>query len=496
MPPRPAPTLRRLAALIALWAALCWPALLNGGALWFDDVRPYVKGGHLAVRTVLGEAEAPSVAAPADKVPGTRDARPLIPEAVGRDGDDPGLAPTRSVRGARAIAYSVAAYLGAVTLPAFWTVALVQAGVLAWLALALAWAKGLGVAEGSGLCAVLVLGTSAPFVATAASPDVWAGLLILSFVLLDAYRTRLGAGTLVLAGLVAAFSVASHASHVALAGALVAASLLASAFGRARRGWLRAALPAGVVAAGVAGTVGAGVIGFGEASVAPKRYPIVLARAVEDGPALWHLEEHCDEYRYAVCELFGEDVPNNVGDFLWNDGGVRDLATPAQMDRIRAEEALIVRRATMEYPFAQARRAGGNVLEQLADFGVIQSGLGARPDYRGRGVTVRQETGRWGALLGGLTTLHVLVFAGGLGAAGLALTARRSGLTVADRRALWLVGTGILSNAAICGVLSVPVERYQSRVAWVLPLVALAVLLPALRRDRPPLSAATPSSAW
>ena len=69
------------------------------------------------------------------------------------------------------------------------------------------------------------------------------------------------------------------------------------------------------------------LVGFGEASVAPKRYPFALARSVADGPGLWHLEKHCDTYHYAVCEVF-DDIPKGVGEFLWEETGLRYRATP------------------------------------------------------------------------------------------------------------------------------------------------------------------------
>jgi hypothetical protein len=43
---------------------------------------------------------------------------------------------------------------------------------------------------------------------------------------------------------------------------------------------------------------------------------------------------------------------------------------------------------------------------------------------------------------------------------------------------LWLVLATVIANAAICGALSGPSGRYQSRVVWLLPFMLLVVALP------------------
>ena len=103
-------------------------------------------------------------------------------------------------------------------------------------------------------------------------------------------------------------------------------------------------------------------VGFGTASVAPKRYPILLARSVADGPGLRYLVRHCPTEHYAVCEIFDTGIPTRPRDFLWGPNGVRYRATPEQMDRIRAEEWPIVRNAALEYPALQFESSSGNMV--------------------------------------------------------------------------------------------------------------------------------------
>ena len=437
-------------------AVACWPALVTGGALWFSDIAPYVQGGFVATNT-LADLLAPHEGA-------------LAPdggaESVGGAGTGLAARSGAAISGARSIAYSVLAYLASVAAPGMIALVAVQAAVLAALTATLARREGGPVWLWAGVLAL----SAAPLGASTASPDVWAGLTLLSGLLLFRHGRRLSRAEAALVIGTLAFGVAAHASHIPLAGALAVGALL---LGTRRQRVAGGLLLAGV-AAGVAGVVAASLIGFGEASLAPKRYPIVLARAIEDGPALWHLEEHCETNRYVLCEVFPDEIPSNVGDFLWNEGGVRDRATPAQMEAIRAEEMLIVRRAALEYPLFQLRRAVGNFALQLVRF-TDEPRLGARTVYAGEGEVERagrawQGAARLSVLAQGVVTLGTMLLLCA------AVATRFVRLAPSGFRLLALLALGLAANAAVCGVLSVPEGRYQARVVWVLPLIATALL--------------------
>ena len=450
--------------LLILCLAALWPALVTGGALWFPDIAPYVRGGFVAVDTVLGADPGAGSGVPSDVAEGASEG---ASEAGGGGLAARSAAP---VSGVRSVAYSVTAYLAGQAAPRFLALAFLQALVLGGLVATLARREGGPLWAWAGVLAL----SAGPLAASQAGPDVWAGLLLLAALVLFRYGRSLTRAEAGLALGTLAFGVAAHASHVLLAAALAVGALL---LGR-RRQRRAGALLLGGVAAGVAAILAASLIGFGEASLAPKRYPIVLARAIEDGPALWHLEEHCDRYAYTVCEVFPDGIPDDVGSFLWAEGGVRDRASPAQMEAIRAEEPLILRRALAEYPFFQARQAGANFARQLAAFTDLPR-LGQRPAYLGSGTVEREgrrmlTASRLSVLAQGLVTL------GGALLLGAGLAARVLPVGAADLRLLGLLLLGLAANAAICGVLSVPEGRYQARVVWVLPVVAMA-FLPRLR---------------
>jgi hypothetical protein len=216
--------------------------------------------------------------------------------------------------------------------------------------------------------------------------------------------------------------------------------------------------------------LGTSYAAFGEASLAPKRYPIQLARSVADGPGYWYLRDHCATEHYAICELYGTNPPRKVGDFLWGANGVRYRATPEQMDRIRAEESTIVRRAAMAYPVQQVSRSATNALSQLFVIGPRELAFGVRltgdnPDlirvYPDR--PVLKAVGK---------VLMYLSFFGSI----LLLIWLRRRLNSSEKAAIGVAAVGLIANAAVCGALSGVTDRYQARVAWIVPALALMIL--------------------
>ena len=223
----------------------------------------------------------------------------------------------------------------------------------------------------------------------------------------------------------------------------------------------------------VAALLGTSYLAFGEASLAPKRYPIQLARSVSDGPGAWHLRDHCATERYAICEIFGPNPPRQVGDFLWSENGVRYRATPEQMERIRAEESMIVRRAAMEYPVQQLRRSATNIFLQFFYFGTDDLVFGDRIAGGTDDPTLVRAHPDDRLLK---TASEVLIYLG-FAASTVLLFAARQRLRPVEVAAISVATIGLLANAAVCGILSAVTDRYQGRVAWILPALALIILL-------------------
>lgn len=341
--------------------------------------------------------------------------------------------------------------------------------------------------------ACLALLTPVAWSATTAMPDILAGVALLGSIPLTLYLERLGVVERIVLVLLLALAITAHVSHLPLALATLATGaamrFLLRRSNRAEKThdalWILSAPLLALTA-----TFALSYVGFGTASVAPKRYPILLARSVSDGPGLRYLQTHCGTEKYAICEVFGTDFPTHPGEFLWAPTGVRYRATPVQMERIRAEEWPIVRRAAAEYPMLQLASSMRNFLWQFGSFGLgkvdFRAALVVGPTGRVDLVNVAEDR----PLLRRWLSVAIYVFFG----ASLAILYRmRHRLTELERRALLLVGVGLVSNAAICGVLSGVADRYQARVAWAVPLLAMLILLK--NRNEGPARAGTAKGA-
>lgn len=456
-------------ALLTL--ALLMPAIVNGGALPFPDSISYIKGGPVALEKLgdLFDNLIPHSASQSDSGAAGDVAQNTNP-------------PGEGVAGMRSATYSVYAYLtGALAKNGFFIVA-GQAAMAAFAVIIFlrVFAPGLSAREFITTILILTFLTTAPWYGSFAMPDILGAAAVLSVVLFFFYLEKLSNFEKVVLTAITAFAITAHPGNLLLVAAITglgAVERITRDFRAERRlalmtyGWVLAPLVFGVGA-----ILAISVIGFGEASVAPKRYPFALARSVTDGPALWHLEKHCDTYHYAVCEVFDE-IPQGVGEFLWEETGLRYRATPEQLDRIRAEEMIIVTRAAREYPMAQLRNALVNSYEQIIRIGIPAVGLGHKMMRDDDGTwQISKATGDYHRLVQPIETLQIVVVYLSLGMLAYLLFLRKSANTN-ELRVIGLIAVALLANAVICGVLSGPADRYQGRLIWMLPLIATVLTI-------------------
>ena len=263
---------------------------------------------------------------------------------------------------------------------------------------------------------------------------------------------------------IAAFAVAAHYGHGPLAAGLFGVVLLWRLVCRRLTLSVTVAALLPVLFSPLA-NLGASSVALDAPSVAPLRLPILLARSIEDGPARWYLEDVCPEAPLAFCDAFGDDVPSNIGAFLWAENGIESVS-PEQMARIREEEFRVLAAAFLAYPLSQTASLFGNAALQTVKVGTGEIFLGANneefrlpePDPSGQAILRAFDI---------ITPLGTA--AGTLLLLGLLVSGR---LTRPEAEILGVVVLGLLLNALIFGGLSAPVDRYQSRVAWLLPALA------------------------
>ncbi|HME27513.1 MAG TPA: hypothetical protein VKI44_40365 [Acetobacteraceae bacterium] len=325
----------------------------------------------------------------------------------------------------------------------------------------------------TGVVAALAVLSPLPFFASQIMPDVFTGILVLMI----AVPFARGRPASWLALLATAALIAFHLSHIPLAAALVVA--LAAAL---RPGWrftLRGLLP---VAFAALACIAVNVAGFGRVAIAPYSDVFLLARLIEDGPAMRTLARDCPTTHWRLCSTLAAP-PETADAFLWDDDSPLALAGGAE--DAAAEVTTIVRRTIAAEPLAMGAEAVRNGLTQLVRIktgdglnawnGVAESIGELFPPNEAKALAEsRQQTGtlvipHW------LRLLHAACAAAGVAGCVLVLRARGAFAAVAGATLLALA-----VNAFVTGALSGPHDRYGARVAW-LPLAVLLAAWPVLR---------------
>jgi hypothetical protein len=431
------------AAILAGAALLLWPALLNGYPLVFIDSVSY-----------LGQALFPEW--PWDKTPAYGAFLPLLHRDV-------------------SLWFPVAAQ-GLIVSHLLW---LTQRGMRD---------------EGSAplhllLCAALAAFTSLPWFSATLMPDIFAGIGPLCLLLLGFARDRMALAETVWLVALGAFSIATHLSHLPTAIALVVFIALAA---RGVVPALRAALPVAIAAGGLVAT---NAWATGRPTLSPHGAVFLLARLQADGPAAASIRAHCPRAGWRLC-AFADWLPMDSDAFLWDPQAPPNRTPDGQPIamggmRMAPEAADIIATTLRERPAEVAMAMARNTLLQLRRFAVGDT-LGDRHlDASARRAIARMPLSELEAFDAGAQMRGALPAIARPWAAvqmpvvllSLAL------LLVALMRAAWrqdravagiLAGVlvAVLANAFATGALSAPVDRYQARIIWLLPMAALLGLAP------------------
>ena len=335
------------------------------------------------------------------------------------------------------------------------------------------------------LCALLAVGSAAPWFVPFVMPDIFAPLVVLCMFLIGWGRFgRPGTAAIVL---LAGIGIAVHLAHLILA----AGCLLAILVLRPRRLLLGAA----PLVLALAWLVGANVAGNGVFGVSPYGSVFALARLQADGPAADYIHGVCPQAGYRLC-AWSDRLPMNSDAFLWSPDG------PVWDDKfgpiLFAPEASRIVAATLRHePLAALRAAMANTVRQLV---AVRVGDTIGPWYLNETVhlllstyfpaaelhrfeAARQVHDTLAAIAAPLAPMRLALLA--LGAAGSLLVAPlawRRNPALAGLAVIVLVG--LLANAFSTGALSGPHDRYAARIAWLALLSPAFWLLNAAGRRR------------
>lgn len=321
-------------------------------------------------------------------------------------------------------------------------------------------------------------------------PDILGPVLYLSIFLITFSWDVLARSERLAVVLIAWWAMASHSTHLLLAGGLCILVGLLLLLKRPPEGrWFG---PVGRLAAiilVVALTqLALNTYLCGEPSLTGKRPPFLLACVIADGPGRWYLQQHCLEQKLAICDHL-HALPDDVDDFLWAPGGIYESASPARQERLRQEEMGVVLGTIRSYPWAVLRISATHFWRQLNTFGlynyptdptILEMFDTVLPGARSHYLKSRQAQ----------KTLHEEFFtsvqAWTLGASLVVISVWA--LLLGRGWSRRLVGLAaviifvVIANAAVTGVLSNISDRYQSRVVWLVPLLAGVMVLEWLDR--------------
>jgi len=360
--------------------------------------------------------------------------------------------------------------------------------------------------------AAAAFGSTLPFFADFAMPDIFAGCSAIAAALLTLGWSRLNAWERAGLGLLLCFAAMIHGSHSLIAVAVLASGLLA--------GWLMKAprRDMGLAAATILGAIVAAVAINGlywkaveyKTGDTPGRPPFLAMRLIADGPGRNYLRASCAKgATWELCKF--KDLPlNNSDRMMWSDRpaeGVFNMGGYAQRMLLEKQETSFVLKVLAYDPWGVLRASMLNWGKQLIEVFIddplldphyylanpywkttnlpwlIDHDHGCGPDHHGCKPRLSSTQSWW--LHNALAILAVLAFTArfALPDARRWIAARRFSLE--DRTTLSialaaLVLIAFIANAMICGVLSGPFPRYGARVAWLLTVAAACALAGAL----------------
>jgi putative flippase GtrA len=338
--------------------------------------------------------------------------------------------------------------------------------------------------------------SSISFFASLLIPDVFAGYTILATTILACFPDDVAAThRSLLVGLLA-YSTLVHTSHLAL---LLLLILLFIVLWRtmARREYskhvfMRRSLT--IVIPILLAALGEIAFAFGAKWTAgqfPVRPPFLMARLIADGPGYEFLKHHCAREHYRVCNYL-DRMPLSSLAFLWSTDPKTGVFGPANQDERAAlarEQIPFVLSVMEARPAEVLLDAVRNFWRQFCDVSLNEFVLDKEElstfrlklpqEYLSQLTDARiaQNPSAIEALSAAYTIVYFLSF---LVIASLLILSRSGRYQMLSdflsRRTLFaflMIVGGLLLNAAICGILSEPVGRYQARVSWLAIFLAL-----------------------
>jgi hypothetical protein len=474
------------------------PAAFNRSPFIFYDTSSYLEFGRSIASRLPFFRNLATGEAPATK--SSQESAPTASISDDKEREHPSL----SYAGGRSPYYSFVIYV-LVKLSGLWSIACLQA----LLAAALLWI-GCGVIMPSASAITFLLATtvlaglsSLSFYVDMIMPDVYAGLAVLALGLLTLGFDRMSNWLRI--GLVVTIAGAGS-THVTIpivcAAGLVCVlvtQLLLNGRPAIRRWYILVWATAGLALTGFLSML------FFESSkvvlgAAPQSPPYLMARVLGDGTGRAYLHDACQPLpKYFLCSFQDRHFRSDY-EFLWDNDptiGVFSVSDYETRRKLKAEELGFVLATITHYPLWQARVSANHWAHQLLDFGLSEFQAAKRSwDVMAFNTLIPEQEALYKSSLAyqgdfpfkiftRLQAISVIVSIAWLGfrltRADVFAAIRRTRIDRPNAEEL-LVTSGIallgvlLANAGICGILSGVYDRYQARLIWLVPTLAILVL--------------------
>jgi hypothetical protein len=379
----------------------------------------------------------------------------------------------------------------------FWLVVFVQGAILAqllYLTARTVTRNRVGKFDTLLIVAALAVFSSLPWFSGQIMPDVFAPVVLLGLFLLAFADDELGGAELLYVGVLTTFAIATHLSHVPIAAGLILLCIgLRVLFLRRRtslRRWTaQLILPLMVATVSI---LAVNVLSSHNFVLARNSNVFLLAKWIDEGPALSYLKESCPSAGYALCEFLEELEGESHDQLKWaEDSPFRKVGA---FDEMEPEARAIVRGTLYSHPYEILRRA-------LIDAGLQLTRFQAGEDLTQRfarlvgkhvgevyGTEVvrpffESKQGRDELPIAEFRYVHLVGLAI---AAGLCLWCwlQRDMLTPELSLLFLFVFGGIVWSAFVTGTLSGPYDRYLARVIWLVCFVGLIGFFHLARRSQ------------
>ena len=481
--PESGPATRALTPyLLAIAGAvlLCAFAVWNGYPLVYFDTVAYLQRPADALAAIFGPGEWSSAALHPS---GPTGASQAVPAADAKD---------NVWMAGRSIYYGLFNAL-LIQIGTVWLAIFVQGWIVA-ATIAVAWFRS-GARSHAGylaLMAGLTVATTASVFVSTLLPDVLGGAAIVAAATLIAFWERLRVLDKVFLGLALSYAAVSHDSLLLLLAAVAAGLFVLIGGWRLVLAWRKAAAPASLRLSPIAPIAAAVVVGlvanfvFGLAAQTatgnpPMRLPHLSARLATQDFGRSYLREACPEAGYALCRYQDRLGTTWIAFLFDRQGGVFATASrPAQRElsdeQVRFAVDLTIHRpgealglfATDFYRQLSMTSLADLRPEENAPYlrqrlaAPLQAKIFNSRSYRDRSEALMRGSGfaTWMQYAGAAVLAVLLAYR---------VATRRVGPAEVFAGALL---AGFLLNAVICATVASPYDRFQARVAWLIPFAA------------------------